>query len=244
VNPVPGIELVVFDMAGTTVDEGNVVYQTLLRAIVAAGFPCTLDEVLARGVGKEKLQSIRDVLAAAGRSTSPGQLEEIHRHFQGMLTEAYANLDVRPQPNAAAVFQALKGRDIAVALNTGYNQTIAESLLKRLGWSVGREVAALVTASQVRNCRPRPDMIRLAQVRLGISDPRAVVKVGDTTFDVEEGRNAGCGLCIAVTTGAHTRAQLALAQPDAIIDDLEELLELIEPNVNWQEPAAATPRPG
>ncbi len=225
----PGIELVVFDMAGTTVDEGNVVYQTLHGAIVAAGFACPLDRVLAHGVGKEKRQSIRDVLAADGRAVSPRQLEEIHRKFLGMLTEAYASLDIKPQPNATAVFEALKERGIAVALNTGYDQTTAASLLGRLGWSVGREIDALVTASQVRNCRPLPDMIRLAQARLEISDPRAVAKVGDTTFDIDEGRNAGCGLCIAVTTGAHTRAQLARAKPDAIIDGLEELLELVRP---------------
>lgn len=231
----PGIELVVFDMAGTTVDEGNVVYQTLHRAIVAAGFACPLELVLAHGVGKEKLQSIRDVLAADGRSTSPGQLEDIHRKFQGMLTKAYANLEIRPQPSAVAVFKALKDRGIAVVLNTGYDQAIATSLLGRLGWTVGREIDALVTASQVRNCRPQPDMIRLAQVQLGISDPRAVAKVGDTTFDIDEGRNAGCGLCIAVTTGAHTRAQLALAKPDAIVDDLMELLNLLETDANCKE---------
>jgi phosphonatase-like hydrolase len=233
----PGIELVVFDMAGTTVDEGNVVYKTLHQAIVEAGFACPLDRVLAHGVGKEKRQSIRDVLAADGRAVSPRQLEETHQKFLGMLTEAYANLDVKPQPNAAAVFKALKERGIAVALNTGYDQTTAASLLGRLGWSMGREIDALVTASQVRNCRPLPDMIRLAQVRLGVSAARAVAKVGDTTFDIEEGRNAGCGLCVAVTTGAHTREQLAMARPDAIIDDLEELLELIWPHVNRREKA-------
>jgi phosphonatase-like hydrolase len=225
----PGIELVVFDMAGTTVDEGNVVYQTLHRAIVAAGFACPLDRVLAHGVGKEKRQSIRDVLAADGRAVSPRQLEEIHQKFLGLLAEAYADLNVKPQPNAAVVFKALRKRGIAVALNTGYNQAIAESLLRRLGWSSGREIDALVTASQVRNCRPLPDMIRLAQVRLEVSDPRAVAKVGDTTFDIEEGRNAGCGLCVGVTTGAHTREQLMMAKPDAIVGDLNELLDLIEP---------------
>jgi phosphonatase-like hydrolase len=227
VTPLSGIELVVFDMAGTTVDEGNVVYQTLHRAIVAAGFACPLNMVLAHGVGKEKLQSIGDILAATGLAAGSGQIEEIHQTFLGLLAEAYANLDVKPQPNAAAVFKALKKRGVAVALNTGYDQSTAESLLGRLGWSVGSEIDALVTASQVRNCRPLPDMIRLAQVRLGVSAARAVVKVGDTTFDIAEGRNAGCGLCVGVTTGAHTREELALAQPDCIIDDLKELLDLI-----------------
>jgi phosphonatase-like hydrolase len=226
-TPGPAKRLVVFDMAGTTVDEGNVVYKTLHRAIVAAGFPCSLERVLAHGVGKEKLQSIGDVLAANGQAAGPGQLDEIHRAFLDLLTEAYANLDIRPQPNAVAVFEALKGRGFAVALNTGYARTVAESLLRRLGWSVGREIDLLVTASDVRHCRPQPDMIRLAQERLEIADAQAVVKVGDTTFDIEEGRNAGCGLCVGLTTGAQTRAQLALAKPDRIINDLQELLDLL-----------------
>ena len=214
-------------MAGTTVDEGNVVYKTLHRALAAAGFASTLDQVMECGVGKEKLTSIRDVLALDGHEHSFEHLEEIHRNFLGLLEEAYAGLDVKPQPGATAVFKALKERGIAVALNTGYPQRIAESLVARLGWSVGREIDTLVTASDVRNTRPLPDMIRLAQDRLGVDDARAVVKVGDTTFDIEEGRNAGCGLCVAVTTGAHTRRQLAVAQPDHLIDSLGELLHLI-----------------
>ncbi|MBS1527010.1 MAG: HAD family hydrolase, partial [Bacteroidetes bacterium] len=58
------IKMVVFDMAGTTVDENNVVYKTVQQAINQAGFNVTLDEVLAQGAGKEKLQAIKDVLRA------------------------------------------------------------------------------------------------------------------------------------------------------------------------------------
>jgi phosphoglycolate phosphatase-like HAD superfamily hydrolase len=70
-------------------------------------------------------------------------------------------------------------------------------------------------------------MIDLSRERLGIEDARYVAKVGDTTFDIEEGRNAGCGLCVAVTTGAHSREQLARSRPDFIIDDLRQLLALV-----------------
>ena len=51
------IKMVVFDMAGTTVDEDNVVYKTLQEAIVKHSIPVTLEEVLSHGAGKEKQNS-------------------------------------------------------------------------------------------------------------------------------------------------------------------------------------------
>ena len=56
------IRMVVFDMAGTTVDEDNVVYKTLQQVINNAGYSFTLNQVLAVGAGKEKLQAIKDIL--------------------------------------------------------------------------------------------------------------------------------------------------------------------------------------
>ena len=52
------IRMVVFDMAGTTVNEDNVVYKTLQQVINNAGYDFTLKQVLAEGAGKEKLQAI------------------------------------------------------------------------------------------------------------------------------------------------------------------------------------------
>ncbi|MEY3443535.1 MAG: hypothetical protein RLZZ519_1816 [Bacteroidota bacterium] len=41
--------MVVFDMAGTTVDEQNLVYKTLHKAVNAAGFAIPYDQVLLFG---------------------------------------------------------------------------------------------------------------------------------------------------------------------------------------------------
>ncbi len=71
-------------------------------------------------------------------------------------------------------------------------------------------------------------MIWLAMEQFGITDASEVVKVGDSIIDIEEGQNAGCGISVGITTGAHTRAQLESANPEAIIDDLLELLPLLD----------------
>jgi phosphoglycolate phosphatase-like HAD superfamily hydrolase len=81
----------------------------------------------------------------------------------------------------------------------------------------------LVTADQVTQSRPAPDMIVLAQAKLGIASAQHIVKVGDSAIDIEEGKNAACGYTVGVTTGAQTAAQISEAGPDFIIDRLEDL---------------------
>lgn len=221
------IKMVVFDMAGTTVNEDNVVYKTLRKAINDAGYAFSLEQVLAEGAGKEKLQAIKSVLAVYANVLDHELAEAIYEQFIQQLSTAYDNMDILPQSNAAEVMQALKSRDILVVLNTGYNKATAESLIAKLGWAKGLQFDGLVTASDVSSNRPEPDMILVAMEQFGITDPSQVIKVGDSSIDVEEGRNAGCAINIGITTGAHTREQLETVQPTYIIENLIELLPII-----------------
>ncbi len=47
------LKLIVFDMAGTTVDEDNVVYKTVRAAINATGYEFTQEQVQAAGAGRK-----------------------------------------------------------------------------------------------------------------------------------------------------------------------------------------------
>lgn len=220
--------MVVFDMAGTTVDEDNVVYKTVQKAINEAGFDLTLPQVLAQGAGKEKLQAIKDILSTYTTSTQPDLAQNIYKNFIGQLGEAYRTLNILPQKNAAELFTALKARNILVVLDTGYDRQTAQTIIDKLGWKEGVDFDALVTASEVEKNRPNPDMILFAMKRFDITEGNKVVKVGDSAIDIEEGQNAGCGLSIGITTGAHTREQLESANPDYIINDLMELIPIID----------------
>jgi len=221
------IKMVVFDMAGTTVDENNLVYKTLRKIINAAGFNFSLEQVLAEGAGKEKRAAIKDILALAGSQSDDSLVNRIYDSFVSELAIAYDNFDIKPQPGAEEVFKYLKEKEILVVLNTGYNQDTADSILQKLDWQIGLQIDELITASNVTNNRPYPDMIWLAMKEFRITDSNEVVKVGDSIIDIEEGKNAGCGLSIGITTGAHTYQQLASANPNAIINNLGELLPLL-----------------
>lgn len=217
--------MVVFDMAGTTVDENNVVYKTLHASIVSAGVAVTLEDVLLHGAGKEKLQAIKDVVKAVGALHVDASA--IYEQFVVLLTDAYANLDVAPCSNAETVFALLKKQGIKVVLNTGYNRATATGLLEKLHWTIGEDIDLLVTASDVSNNRPAPDMIDFAIQHFNIQDRLTVVKVGDSAIDIEEGKNAGCGKTFGVTKGAQTRDQIAAAHPTGVLDDLLEMMDKI-----------------
>jgi phosphonatase-like hydrolase len=222
------IRIVVFDMAGTTVNEDNVVYKTLQKAINSKGFHFTLDQVLEEGAGMEKLEAIKSILKVYASRTDSNLVYEIYEEFINLLSEAYKHSQVLPQPNAVELFQVLRHRNIKIVLNTGYNAETAESLITKLGWKQGIEFDLLITSSDVENGRPDPEMIDLAMNMYDIQNPKEVIKVGDSMIDIQEGQKAGCGLNIGITTGAHSFQQLQSANPDYIINNLLELIPIID----------------
>lgn len=123
-------------LAGTTVNENNVVYKSLQQAINQLGHDFSLENVLLNRGGKEKLQAIRDILKPAYSSK-----EELEKNaqiafadFLAILKEAYESLSVKTYHGTLGLFAFLHKRGIKTALNTGYNEETALSLLDKLNW--------------------------------------------------------------------------------------------------------------
>jgi beta-phosphoglucomutase-like phosphatase (HAD superfamily) len=57
-------KIVVFDMAGTTVNEGGLVYKTMQSTIKGYGYPATQEQIQAIG-GMSKKEAIAQILAEA-----------------------------------------------------------------------------------------------------------------------------------------------------------------------------------
>lgn len=222
------IQLVVFDMAGTVIDEQNAVYKAIHKALNEAGYDCSLDLVLSIAAGKEKRQAIKDMLVhLMDDEPFDPVIDAIHEDFKQKLDAVYASGIAKAMPDAEVVFGQLRQQDIKVVINTGYARPIAELLMQQVGWSIPQTVDGLVTASDVTLGRPHPDMILAAMQLTGITDPQAVAKVGDSAIDIEEGLNAGCGLVAGILTGAQNHAQLSLAHPTHIVENLTELLSTL-----------------
>jgi phosphonatase-like hydrolase len=225
------IQLVVFDIAGTTVRDNGSVAQAFISAFREFGFEMPLAQVK-KVMGFRKMDAIVLLLEKFAPTHKDDELliDRIHTRFIEKMIACYRNDEqLAAFPHTEQVFFALKELGIKIALNTGFTRSITDAILQRLHWDDGNGLIDMVICSdEVPHGRPHSDMIESLMGDLGISSPSNVLKVGDTEVDVEEGRNAACGKVVSVTTGAYTRAQLESYRPDYIIDDLSELLPIVE----------------
>mgnify|MGYP006189600709 FL=1 len=222
--------LVVFDIAGTTVrDKGNIA-EAFIDAMKEYGFTIPAEEVN-KVMGWRKKDAIRlllDKFNTVIDENTDVLIEQIHDAFIRKMISFYeSDEDLQALNHAEEVFATLKRHKIKVALNTGFTRAITDVILKRLNWTTDNLLDYTIASDEVPEGRPHSYMIRELMQRSGVEDSEEVVKVGDTEVDVQEGRNAGCGLVVSITTGAYKREQLSQYNPDYIIDGLEQLPALI-----------------
>jgi phosphonatase-like hydrolase len=221
------IELVVFDMAGTTVHDPGAVNRSFREALEEFGLPVAAERVN-EVMGYPKREAIRRLVdGLPDRQSWLDRVEAIHDAFLRRMIDFYkTDPDVAEIPGASAVFKTLKKAGIRVALNTGFSRDIVDVILRRLAWDTGA-IDASVASDEVPRGRPHPDMIRRLMNQLGVTDPLSVAKVGDTPVDLEEGRQAGCGMIVGVTHGTHSRAQLEPYPHTHFIDTVADFPALL-----------------
>lgn len=224
------VELVVFDIAGTTVEDNGEIAIAFQEALQAFGYTvpvATINPLM----GYKKTEAIKRILKEHEQKKekiSTEYIQKIHQLFQEKMMEFYSTTDqLNPLPFAEEVFDCLKVRNILVGLDTGFSKEITDIIIHRLGWLKNKKIDYVISSNEVIAGRPFPYMIEELMLKAKINDAKKVIKVGDTEVDVNEGRNAGCLYSIAVTTGAFTKEELALHEPSFIIDDLRELIPII-----------------
>jgi phosphonatase-like hydrolase len=222
--------LIVFDVAGTTVLDGDVVIEAMAAALSAHGVSVSRDAI--RGVmGIPKPLAIAQLLLR--EPSTPNGAEEvaavrIHDDFLQRLRKAYVcGPGVHEADGATETFTRLRAAGVKVALDTGFDRATLDLLLRRLDWSAPAVLDCSVSSDEVSEGRPSARLIQRAMQLTGVSDSRTVVKVGDTPSDIQSGRSAGCGLVVGVSYGTHTREELLRHQPAFVIDDLRELLPMV-----------------
>jgi len=236
------LKLVVFDMAGTTVFDGDAVCNCLRESLRQVAGCEVSRQAVNQVMGIPKPLAISQLLAPGDRTDQAGPhvVSAVFRDFQARMLRHYNDgPDVREIDGAADVFRRLKKAGLAVALDTGFNRTIADAVMRRLGWNASGLIDAVATSDDVAAGRPAPDMIYCLMKRTGVENAAEVAKVGDTPADLLEGTNAGCGLVVGVTSGSHTAPELEKFPHTHLIESIRELPDLIV-----KSERAATPLSG
>ena len=227
-SPVSRIQLAVFDVAGTTVLDGDAVATSLADAIRLQGIRVSKREVLAV-MGLPKPVAIRQLLASGNAERKDLQeiTDQAHEDFRARIKHHYrCGAGIQPPVGIPDVFEVLRGAGIRVGLDTGFSRDILDVLLARMAWREGHEIDFTVASDEVARGRPHPDLIYHLMSRAQVTNPAQVAKIGDTPSDLEEGLAAGCGLVVGVAYGTHSRAELE--RPGVVvIDAARELLRLV-----------------
>jgi phosphonatase-like hydrolase len=210
-------ELVVFDIAGTLIEDHDEVTSAFHEAFQKNGIAVT-HEQLREWKGGAKREVIRKF--AAG---DEALVEKTFADFRLILEAEYVK-SLTPIAGAEATVRELRADGIKTATISGFYREVRDAIVDRLGW---RELFdAHISSDDVEHGRPAPDMILRAMKIAVVADARRVLVVGDTPLDLQAANNAGA-VAVAVLTGVHPRVRLEREKHDYIIESVADLPHLV-----------------
>lgn len=133
-----------------------------------------------------------------------------------MVAEYSTPIDGVPETVAA-----LREKGIKIGSTTGYTSQMMERVLPKAA-AQGYRADCVVTPDVTGAGRPGPFMLFECMRQLDVYPPKAVVKVGDTVVDMQEGKNAGAW-SIGILTGSNL---LGLTRDEYEAMDRQELKTL------------------
>lgn len=222
-------QLVVMDMAGTTVNDFGLVQQAAIDAMKwKLNIDISMDQAN-RVMGIPKKMAFEQLCSLNKTAVTPNIIDELVSKFNEQLMEQYAEKGkIELMPYAAELFEHIKASGSKLYLNTGFNREVASVIVANLGLEA--IIDGYIGSDEVSVGRPRPDMIRLAMKRAGVQYSHYVMKVGDTVSDLYEGFSAGCAWNIGVLTGANTYDELRTAPYSQILLNLQPLIAYFPKN--------------
>jgi len=240
----PKVNLVVFDMAGTTVKDDNEVLKCFNEAALQNDLNATEARVNAMmGLPKRKVFEILwQEQIGENASDYETKVETTYQQFKEILENYYRREPIIPTTGCLELFDWLKKQGIKIALNTGFYREVTNIILDRLGWDHGLDadylgseksiIQASITPSEIYNNegRPAPYMIQKAMYKLGVINPQKVICVGDTPSDLAAAKNASCLMAVGITSGTHSHEELVQYPHDRLITSLLELKDIISTN--------------
>lgn len=218
-------ELVVCDMAGTTICDGGLVLKAFRDTAVEMGIP-TGSEAF-----DSTMQQLRDTMGQSKIIVFHQIFNDeslallANNKFEDSYKQMIAEKGAKEVPGTSELFSTLRARLIKIALTTDFDKSIQDLLIYALGWS--NTIDAAICPTQEVKGRPEPDMIELAMKTTGIANSQNILVVGDTVSDIKSGRAAGAGLTIGVLSGAHSSGDLLSAGADLVLESILELTTLI-----------------
>jgi len=229
------VRAVILDWAGTAVDFGSIgpvaVFQEVFRD---SGVEVSVAEARSP-MGLMKKDHIRAMCAMErvagrwravhGRTPDEADVEAMYSRLEPLMMMSLAR-HCDPVPDLFDALADFRKLGLKIGSCTGYTGPMMEVLVPEAERR-GYRPDSIVCATDVPAGRPYPWMCYLNAIRLEVYPLEAMVKIGDTVSDIQEGLNAGMWTIGVTRTGNElglTEEQVNALDPA----ELEKRLSVIE----------------
>lgn len=206
--------VVLLDLDGTVVDSGGIILASMryaTRSVLGREIP---DHALMATVGGPGLEAQMHEFGGADRVEELVRVYRAHNEPLHVELRLFVGMD--------DVLVQLKEEGHRLGLVSAKRRSTVELAFAATG--IGHLFDVVVGGDEARQQKPAPDGLLLALERLGAS-PGEAVYVGDSPYDMAAAKSGGL-YAVGVTWG-DIHGPEALAEADAIVDSVKELLAVL-----------------
>jgi pyrophosphatase PpaX len=207
---------VLFDLDGTLIDSGAMIVASMRHAATT---------VLGREVPDEELK------AAVGGPGLIAQMRALDASRVDELVEAYRlhneplHAELEPCAGIEDALDELQRQGRRLGIVTAKRRATVRLAFDVLPW-LEESFDLVVGAEDTERHKPHPEPLLHALERLGARAEEAAY-VGDSPFDMRSAKAAGTAAIAVTWGGIHSAERLEREEPDALVDDAEELLGVL-----------------
>ena len=205
---------VLFDLDGTLVDQFAAIHRTHVQTREHFGLPAPTMAEVRRAIGGGLEHALEKIWHGEHQELIP---EAVRVYRQIWPKNIYYELKL--MPGARELLEALKARGVQCAVLTNKHAPSAREIMAHLG--VADFLSGTFGAGDTAWLKPQIEFTNFVLKKLS-ADAATSCLIGDSTYDVETGKNAKLKT-FCVTTGTHCAEELKAAHADGVYENLNEL---------------------
>ncbi len=205
-------QLIVFDWDGTLMDSTSHIVNCMQQAITQLSLPPLEDTAISHIIGLGLNEAIYALYPDASLETV--------EHLANTYRQTWLNnpIDSPLFDNAYNLIKRLSEQNYFLGVATGKSRRGLNKVLKST--DLERYFHATRCADECHS-KPHPQMIEELINYFGVT-AKETLMIGDTEYDLQMAHNAGTD-SLAISHGAHDITTLRACQPQAIVDNLQQV---------------------
>ncbi len=218
-------QLVLFDLDGTLLDSAPDLSLAVDRMLATMGLPLAGETRVRNWVGNGAQMLVKRALT---QSENPLGIEpELERFDQGfeLFLQNYGECCAEQSqlyPGVLELLNFLQDQRVVMGLVTNKPIQFTDTLMDE--FNLGRFFSITLGGDSLLEKKPDPLPLLHAMKQMAVT-PETTLMVGDSRSDIKAAQAAGCKV-VAVTYGYNHGVPVSAYQPDTIVDNLAELIQL------------------